>query len=94
MKYTEHNFWKALQFEATATAADIECHREKVLAQWKSWAEELEPARKTWLKTKVPKRLRKLMRNFHAPLFEKILQSIGYEDMAVVERMTTGFYFG
>ena len=54
---------------------------------------ELEPERKRWLNTKVPKRLRRLLNNFHLPLFERILQSIDYEDMAVVERMTTGFYF-
>ena len=31
--------------------------------------------------------------DFNLLLFERILQSIDYEDMAVVERMTTGFYF-
>ena len=34
-----------------------------------------------------------MLKNFHFPLFERILQSIDYEDMAVVERMTTGFFF-
>ena len=46
-----------------------------------------------WLNTKVPRKLKKLLRKFHIPLFERILKSIDYEDMNVVERMTTGFYF-
>ena len=86
-------FWDALEYEATATAEEIDSFRWSVIAKWKAWALELEPERKKWLKTKVPKRLTRLLKNFHLPLFERILQSIGYEDMAVVERMTAGFYF-
>ena len=91
MKETE--FWNALEYEATTTAEEIDSFRWSVIAKWKAWALELEPERKKWLNTKVPKRLREMLKNFHLPLFERILQSIDYEDMAVVERMTTGFYF-
>ena len=68
-------------------------HRESVVAQWKKWSGEFRGEQQKWLKTKVPKKLRKLLRNFHQPLFRRIFESINYEDMAVCERMATGFYF-
>ena len=39
----ETKFWNALEYEATATAEEIDSFRWSVIAKWKAWALELEP---------------------------------------------------
>jgi hypothetical protein len=86
--------WReACEYEATATAAEIDRHREGVLSHIEDMGVALEGARLKWLNEDVAPHLRTLNRKLHGPLLAHILQMLNWPDRALMHRITTGFQY-
>ncbi len=83
------HWWEALRYETETDAAEVDRMRSRVLESNAKLAEELLPE-EVRLQS-VPAPLRKMMRNVHGPLIERLCRDMNFEDVTFLERLTSGF---
>ena len=75
----------------TSRAEQIDGFRSEVITNYTVVAAELEDERVWWLHNKVHPTLRMMLRDFHGPLFFKMLDDMGYEDTDLKKCMEESF---
>ena len=83
-------WWQALSFERDHSAKEVDRHRQKVIIDYSRLAVDLQKERIQWFE-EVLGPFRKMMRNVHGPLIERIVVDTKFEDVAFAMRLQKCF---